>query len=711
MRIHGLEVDGFRGLAGSHSFDLSGDVVIIVGANGSGKTSVLDSILWALSGDLPRITEGGGGVVSGYSSNGETRVRLQLREPYGDVLDLVRTQVGDRDPRLVLNVNGHSWRGLEADVELLRRVWPPALDATEPTQAFCGALARSVYLQQDLVREFIEADTEQQRFDVLTELVGAGRIRELQAQLEQAKRAWTTATNSLRKELGPRIAQLSDRRSWLTRLSEGVDGEPSLFDRSRPWRERLAKLDTPLGGEIAKFLDRRTLDLALGELAAHRRRLQRALADVEELLAIPSVDAPSDTELAAARQAKQEAGAALEQTERALADATQTLATERQAVLERRERDRDLALLAELALRHLDAECPVCTQPYDRAHTIAHLNGLLAVDKEPDNEPASSADTLTELAGVVQEAQTALAEATLELQRLEGRRATAAAAARQQQEMLAALPVQPREAASPRAALSMARDAIVAELNEIASLTQEGEELALVAARQTEGERRAEVEEEVGQLAKNVRREETILAERDATGELAQELIVGIRERSSDVIDDQLSELQPLLSRIYGRIDPHPALRDVSLRAWVERGRGRIEPVLADEVFGFRTTRPAAVLSSSQLNSLALATFLTLNLGVGHVPLETAILDDPLQSLDDVNLLGVIDLLRRVRTQRQLFVSTHDERFGTLLERKLRGIAQHRTVRIDLHAWSRTGPQVTQREIEPDPKPLRLVAA
>jgi hypothetical protein len=41
-------------------------------------------------------------------------------------------------------------------------------------------------------------------------------------------------------------------------------------------------------------------------------------------------------------------------------------------------------------------------------------------------------------------------------------------------------------------------------------------------------------------------------------------------------------------------------------------------------------------------------------------PLESAILDDPLSSLDDINLLGLIDLLRRTKDQRQLFVSTHE---------------------------------------------------
>jgi hypothetical protein len=112
------------------------------------------------------------------------------------------------------------------------------------------------------------------------------------------------------------------------------------------------------------------------------------------------------------------------------------------------------------------------------------------------------------------------------------------------------------------------------------------------------------------------------------------------------------------------------------------------------------------------MNALAVCTFLSLNLGVSRPPLDTAILDDPLQSLDDINLLGLIDLLRRTKDQRQLFVSTHDARFGQLLARKLRpGSSKKRTVVIELEGWSRTGPTITARDVHCDPVPLRLVAA
>jgi hypothetical protein len=108
---------------------------------------------------------------------------------------------------------------------------------------------------------------------------------------------------------------------------------------------------------------------------------------------------------------------------------------------------------------------------------------------------------------------------------------------------------------------------------------------------------------------------------------------------------------------------------------------------------------------------LAVSVFLALNIGIAKPSLPIAILDDPLQSLDDINLLGLVDLFRRAKDRRQFFVSTHDARFGELLARKLRPQTKSgRTVIIDLEGWNRTGPRVTIRDVKSDPVALRLVS-
>jgi predicted ATPase len=121
---------------------------------------------------------------------------------------------------------------------------------------------------------------------------------------------------------------------------------------------------------------------------------------------------------------------------------------------------------------------------------------------------------------------------------------------------------------------------------------------------------------------------------------------------------------------------------------------------------------PSMVLSSSQLNVLAVSTFLSLNLAIETLPLQVVAMDDPLQSLDTVNLLGLADLLRRVRASRQVIVSTHDERLADLLVRKLRPVGTDgRTRVVKFEAWTREGPVVDQTDVPSDAVPLKLIAA
>ena len=54
-RLRSLEVNGFRAFANEMRFDLDADSIVVIGANGQGKTSFFDAILWALTGRIPRL--------------------------------------------------------------------------------------------------------------------------------------------------------------------------------------------------------------------------------------------------------------------------------------------------------------------------------------------------------------------------------------------------------------------------------------------------------------------------------------------------------------------------------------------------------------------------------------------------------------------------------------------------------------------------------
>jgi DNA repair exonuclease SbcCD ATPase subunit len=71
MRLVSADVSGFRGFPQRREFDLNADAVVVVGSNGNGKTSLLDGILWALSGRIPRLAREDDHLVSLYSETGQ----------------------------------------------------------------------------------------------------------------------------------------------------------------------------------------------------------------------------------------------------------------------------------------------------------------------------------------------------------------------------------------------------------------------------------------------------------------------------------------------------------------------------------------------------------------------------------------------------------------------------------------------------------------
>jgi DNA repair exonuclease SbcCD ATPase subunit len=263
--------------------------------------------------------------------------------------------------------------------------------------------------------------------------------------------------------------------------------------------------------------------------------------------------------------------------------------------------------------------------------------------------------------------------------------------------------------------MSSIRDAGVVTRRQIETLAEAqrtGEAFAVQLSRLGDQATVLELQKEVETTRKKLQHDDLELAQRTTTGDQAQRVIEALRDAALHVVTARVKEIEPLLSDIYSRIDVHPAFRAVRFLASVTRGRGQLSTVVSDPLTAVESDSPGAVLSSSQINALAVCVFLSINLGIARPPLEAAILDDPLQSLDDINLLGLVDLLRRIKDQRQIFVSTHDLRFGNLLARKLRPRSSgQRTVVIELEAWSRTGPIVRTREIRGDPAPIRLVAA
>jgi exonuclease SbcC len=131
-----------------------------------------------------------------------------------------------------------------------------------------------------------------------------------------------------------------------------------------------------------------------------------------------------------------------------------------------------------------------------------------------------------------------------------------------------------------------------------------------------------------------------------------------------------------LINQIYSSIDPHPEYKNIFFECKVptndkaELNISLVNPSNGDKV------SPNLHFSSAQINVLSLSIFLARALTAvdnSGDEVNCIFIDDPIQSMDSINVLSLIDLFRIFCTRfgKQLIISTHDENFHELLKKKI----------------------------------------
>jgi DNA repair exonuclease SbcCD ATPase subunit len=292
MRLTGLDISGFRAFTQEIHFDLAADAVIIVGSNGQGKTSFFDSILWALTGTVPRLKKNDKALLSLYSNTGEMRVSVQMENSDGQKYEIVRSSDGSRQ-NLRFIFNGTKGEQVythdAARLKVIEHLWPGAVASNDLEKNLASAYVRSIYLQQDLVRQFIDADDEQERFNVISELVGAGRVTELQMQLENSKMAWVKSCNTQKQALSTQQQKLATLEAQMSKLGSNSQNA-SIQDSWTAWWamfkdsvRQTTSLPTSESNEAATALDTAMRSLQ-AIVQSNERAKQQALSFPKTLL-------------------------------------------------------------------------------------------------------------------------------------------------------------------------------------------------------------------------------------------------------------------------------------------------------------------------------------------------------------------------------------------------------------------------------------------
>lgn len=152
--------------------------------------------------------------------------------------------------------------------------------------------------------------------------------------------------------------------------------------------------------------------------------------------------------------------------------------------------------------------------------------------------------------------------------------------------------------------------------------------------------------------------------------------ILSLKEISHDYIKNRIENVFNLdsVNNIFQMINPHPELKEIyfkldeSLRY---EGLG-LNIMCKSDVENSPGEAPILYLSSAQINILSLSIFLASAIESTN-EFDSILMDDPVQHLDELNILSFIDLIRIICfvLDKQIIISTHDQGFFNLCQRKI----------------------------------------
>ncbi|KXY33944.1 hypothetical protein AT269_15065 [Bacillus cereus] len=170
------------------------------------------------------------------------------------------------------------------------------------------------------------------------------------------------------------------------------------------------------------------------------------------------------------------------------------------------------------------------------------------------------------------------------------------------------------------------------------------------------------------------------------------ELMNKSTEALSNLNEQVFSKLKETIQTIFEQINSHPIFTKLDLVMDMYRNNNCLT-INVSKINGTSEIKANApyVFSSAQVNSIALSLFLAMSLKQKWSPLQLIGMDDPIQSMDEVNVISFIDLMRLFvdKHKKQIIISTHDQSFYKLILKKFR---YYNLATIEYEAYGDKGP-------------------
>ena len=670
MRVEYVEMSGFRGFKSKTRLNLPRGFAVFTGRNGVGKSTVFDAMDFALTGSISkyevRVAKGGGledhiwWVGDGTATDHYVSVGFVSDD--GEQLQITRSRDGSANSeqlaaladRLCLDkaVNPN-WEETLMATTLIRdeRISALSLDLTEQARftavrAALGASDASPYEERSKeILRFAKAFRDEQ----------AIKHSKIHEELGRALSSLTEARSSavLESDLASAVDRL--RRSLASSQSE----TPKLIAEARSFlikeRQNVIALRTALAAA-----DRLTKDNV-------RTRLADEISEQTKLIA-------NELETRVRFDAAQiEAAGAAEMYEEA--------------------RSVDERASAHLALLDLgakvgldDGKCPLCEtahSPEEYASIIADTRAILAA-RAPSALSASQylAEKREAVASLEREhngLRTMLASIAASVER----RTREVQQIERDFELLGLGTIDDTTAATQ----------ILISRQEVFSTV---EETLFILENSRSQDRVSNLEARVEQLRSLVEAEAARLNDVERSVEIAQQADKTVRQVANELLSEQFDTVLPLLKELYRRLRPHADWSEIEIDI-----AGKLRASLNFTVGeGYN---PQFLFSSGQRRAAGLAFLLAVHLSRPWCALNTLMLDDPIQHIDDYRSLNLVEVLSAIRRSgRQVIIAVEDRALADVLCRRLRSSSEQPGVRLEF-GTNQSGSAEIQSELSVPP--------
>ncbi|BBH24052.1 hypothetical protein Back11_53970 [Paenibacillus baekrokdamisoli] len=183
----------------------------------------------------------------------------------------------------------------------------------------------------------------------------------------------------------------------------------------------------------------------------------------------------------------------------------------------------------------------------------------------------------------------------------------------------------------------------------------------------------------------------------NADQESVKDLINNVKPAVDQLNEKMISELFDTIQKIFSRINSHPVYNHINFN---KEYRHKSYKLLILVINGYLENQTQAnatyIFSSAQINSIALSFFMAMGVHQQWSSLQLMGMDDPIQSMDEINVLSLIDLIRLFmeKYDKQFIISTHDYSFYQMMLKKFRN--QDIAV-IEYEGYSEKGPLIKQQ--------------